>query len=65
MLTNDIVSFEQPGHCLQKQCNFLQKNVRSFCSARAPHNFSAKNVTEIDFVSSVRPNESSTNDYKC
>ena len=42
---------------------FAEKNVRSFCSAKAPHNFSAKNnITATDFVSTVTPNKSSTND---
>ena len=28
------------------------------CSAKAPYNFSAKNITTIDFVSNVKLNES-------
>ena len=31
-----------------------KKNVRSFCSAKASHNFSAKNITTIDIVGTVR-----------
>ena len=33
---------------------FCWKNVSSFCSAKAPHNFSAKNITIIIFSSPVR-----------
>ena len=37
--------------------------MSSFCSAKAPHNFSAKNITAVDFVSTVRLNESSAYDF--
>ena len=30
---------------------------------KAPHNFSAKNITAIDIVSTVRLNESRINDF--
>ena len=40
-----------------------KKNVRSFCSAKAPHNFSAKNITTIDFVSTIRLNKFSSIDF--
>ena len=30
---------------------------------QTPHNFLAKNITEIDFVSTVVPNQSSTIDF--
>ena len=33
---------------------FAEKNRRSFCSAKASHYFSAKNITIMDFVSTVR-----------
>ena len=34
--------------------------MRNFCSAKVPHNFSAKNVITMDFVTTVRHNESLT-----
>ena len=41
----------------------LKKPVRSFCIAKAPHNFfQQKKITAIDFVSTVRLNKSSTDD---
>ena len=32
---------------------FWPKNVRSYSSAKAPHNVSARNITRLDFVSTV------------
>ena len=34
-----------------------------FCSAKVPYNFSAKNIVAVDFVSTGRLNESSSNDF--
>ena len=34
-----------------------------FCSAKVPYNFSAKNIVAVHFVSTVRLNESSSNDF--
>ena len=42
---------------------FFRKNVRNFCSAKVPYNFLAKYIAEVDFVSSVRLNKSSTKDF--
>ena len=46
---------------------FAEKNVRSFCSFAVKklefsQFFDRKNITAVDFVSTVRRNESSTND---
>ena len=43
---------------------FCLKNVRSFCCAKAPHNFSAENITAVDLVSTVGLDKSSTNDLE-
>ena len=37
--------------------------MRSFCSAKAPHIFSAKNISTLDFRRTRRLNESLTNDF--
>ena len=37
---------------------FAEKNVRSFCNAKAPHNISSKNIAAVEFVSTVRLNKS-------
>ena len=37
--------------------------MRSFCSAKAPHIFSAKNISTLDFRPTRRLNESLTNDF--
>ena len=41
---------------------FCRKIWKDFCSAKAPHNFSAKDIIAVDFVGTVRLNISSTND---
>ena len=52
-LVNETINF-------QKYCkyNFVaifgQKNVNSFCTAKAFYNFSANNITAIGYVSNVR-----------
>ena len=46
--------------CMQKLWHFLPKKCKS---AKAPNNFSAKIITSINFVGTVRLNESSTNDF--
>ena len=28
--------------------------MRNFCTAKAPHNFSARNITAVDFVSTLK-----------
>ena len=54
-LVNETFNFQM--YCMQKNSgNFCLKNVRSFCSAKAPYNFSAKNITADDFMSNVRFN---------
>ena len=42
---------------------FDRKNVRNFFSAKAPHNFSAKNVTAVNFISTIRLDEFSTSGF--
>ena len=37
--------------------------MKSFCSAKAPHNFSAKKSTTVDTVSLVRLTKSITKDF--
>ena len=37
--------------------------MRSFCNAKAPHIFSAKNISTLDFRRTRRLNESLTNDF--
>ena len=37
--------------------------MRSFCSAKAPHIFSAKNISTLDFRRTRRLNESLTDDF--
>ena len=56
-----VETFNFQMYCTQKHYHFILKIVRSF--AQAPHNFSAKNITAIDFVSTVRPKESLTSDF--
>ncbi|MEW8487457.1 MAG: hypothetical protein AB2705_19945 [Candidatus Thiodiazotropha sp.] len=46
-----------------KTAIFCQKDVRSFSSAKAFHNFSAKNITTIDLEKAGRLNESVTNNF--
>ena len=42
---------------MQKLCLFFcRKNVRSFCGAKVPFNFSAKNIAAVDYVSTKRHN---------
>ena len=36
---------------------FCRNNVKSFCTAKAYHNVSAKNMTTINFVSTIKLNE--------
>ena len=45
---------EKHYHCLQKKCEEL---------LQAPHNFSAKNMSAIDSVSTVIRHKSSTNEF--
>ena len=51
------------SNVLYKKYHFLMKNNRSFCSAKAPLNFLAKNNTAIDFMSTVRLNKSLINNF--
>ena len=42
---NETLNFQM--YCTLKQCHFCQKNERSFCSAKASHNFSAKILPQL------------------
>ena len=58
LLVNEILHFQM--YCTQKHCHLLLKKCEEL---KAPHNFSAKNITAIDFVSTVRLNKPLTNDF--
>ena len=48
---------------MQNQYQFCQKVVRSYCRAKTPYNFSAKNITQSIFLNAVRLKESLTNKF--
>ena len=60
-LVNEMLKFQM--YYLQEYYHFLPKNVRSFCSAKVPYSFSAKHIAKVDFVSTIRLDKSSTNDF--
>ena len=53
-LVNETLKFLTYYYYMQKHNDFCRKNVRSFCIAKASHSYSAKNITTINFMSSVR-----------
>ena len=59
-LVNDSLKFTSSD--TQICCNFLLKNVRSFCSAKATHIFSAKNIRILYIESAKTVNEITLNE---
>ena len=55
LLVNETLKF-LTYYYMQKHNDYCRKNVRSFCIAKASHSYSAKNITTINFMSSVRLN---------
>ena len=58
-LVNDSLKFTSSD--MQIRWNFLLKNVSSFCSAKATHIFSAKNIRILYIVSAKTVNEMTLN----
>ena len=63
LLVNETVIFKRIIDKRIKHSIFCQNNARNSCSAKVPYNFSAKTITAVDFVSTVRLNKSSTNNF--
>ena len=61
LLVDMTLNFKHIVH--KNAASFCQKNAKSFCSAKASHNFSAKNITVIDFERTARLDESVTNTF--
>ena len=53
----------QASYSVGGQVLFCRKNVRSFCSAKAPLIFSANSISIFDFTCTRRLNESLTNNF--
>ena len=63
MLVNKTLKFRTYYMYLQKCYQFLPVNMRNFCIAKVPQDFSTKNITAIDYVNAIRFNEPVTNNF--
>ena len=58
LLVNKTLNFK---HIIGKKAAiFCLNNVRNFCTAKVPHNLSAKNIISVELVTTERLNKSST-----